>query len=94
MGSDLGLSDAKLHALSAWETSDLFDGRERLALAYAERMTRTDGDVDDAFFAALRVEFGENELVELTALIAWENASSKFNRALRIGSQGLWKGGA
>jgi hypothetical protein len=29
--------------------------------------------------------------VELTAVIAWENASSKFNRALRIGSQGLWK---
>ena len=57
-------------------------------------MTRTDGDVDDAFFAVLRAEFGEDELVELTALIAWENASSKFNRALRIGSQGLWKGGA
>jgi hypothetical protein len=23
-------------------------------------------------------------------VIAWENASSKFNRALRIGSQDLW----
>lgn len=93
MGSDLGLPDAKLNALVAWETSDLFDARERLALAYADRITRTDGDVDDAFFATLRAEFGEDELVELTALIAWENASSKFNRALRIGSQGLWKGG-
>jgi hypothetical protein len=29
--------------------------------------------------------------VELTATIAWENASSKYNRALRIPSQGLWK---
>jgi hypothetical protein len=27
----------------------------------------------------------------LTAIIAWENASSKFNRALRIPSQRLWK---
>ncbi|GAC1444163.1 MAG: hypothetical protein NVS2B8_08670 [Vulcanimicrobiaceae bacterium] len=94
MGSDLGFSDAKLRALDAWETSDLFDARERVALAYADRMTRTDGDVDDAFFIALRDEFGEDELVELTALIAWENASSKFNRALRIGSQGLWRGSA
>jgi len=31
--------------------------------------------------------------VELTALIAWENASSRFNRALRIPSQGLWRQG-
>lgn len=30
-------------------------------------------------------------LVELTTAIAWENSSSKFNRALRVPSQGLWK---
>jgi hypothetical protein len=29
--------------------------------------------------------------VELTMLITWENAGSRFNRALRIGSAGLWK---
>ena len=28
--------------------------------------------------------------MELTAAIAWENASSKFNRALRVPSQDLW----
>jgi hypothetical protein len=28
--------------------------------------------------------------VELTAIVAWENASSKFNRAFRVPSQGLW----
>jgi hypothetical protein len=27
----------------------------------------------------------------LTEIIAWENSSSKFNRALRIPSQKLWK---
>jgi hypothetical protein len=35
--------------------------------------------------------FDEETLIELTAVIAWENASSKFNRALRVKSQGLWK---
>jgi hypothetical protein len=29
--------------------------------------------------------------VELTEIVAWENASSKFNRALRIPSQNLWR---
>ena len=54
-------------------------------------MTITDREVDDALFARVRRVYGDDALVELTAIIAWENASSKFNRALRIPSQGLWK---
>jgi alkylhydroperoxidase family enzyme len=56
-------------------------------------MTRTDEDVDDDLFARLRQHFGDDALVELTAVIAWENASSTFNRALRVPSQGLWRRG-
>jgi alkylhydroperoxidase family enzyme len=48
-------------------------------------------DADDALFDTLRRHFSEDEIVALTAIIAWENASSKFNRALRIPSQGLWR---
>ncbi|GAC1309957.1 MAG: hypothetical protein NVSMB19_23970 [Vulcanimicrobiaceae bacterium] len=91
MGSALGIGDDKLAALATWETSALFDARERLALGYADRMVCTERDVDDAFFAEVRAAFDADALVELTATIAWENASSTFNRALRIGSQGLWK---
>jgi alkylhydroperoxidase family enzyme len=40
----------------------------------------------------VRSVFDDDAIVELTEIIAWENASSKFNRALRIPSQGLWKG--
>ena len=54
-------------------------------------MTITDRDVGDDLFARLRDDFEDDELVELTATIAWENASSKFNRALRVPSQGLWR---
>ena len=54
-------------------------------------MTYTDRDVDDELFACARAAFGDDALVELTATIAWENFSSKFNRALRVESQGLWK---
>lgn len=52
-------------------------------------MTITGRDVDDAFFARLRERFDDDTLVELTETIAWENASSKFNRALRVPAQGL-----
>lgn len=64
---------------------------ERVALEYADAMTITGREVDDELFARLRRFFDDDALVELTEIIAWENASSKFNRALRIPSQGLWK---
>ena len=54
-------------------------------------MTVSDQDVDDDLFARLREHFNDDAIVELTEIIAWENASSKFNRALRMPSQGLWK---
>jgi alkylhydroperoxidase family enzyme len=91
VGSELGVPDEKILALEEYATSPLFDEKERAALEYAERMTVTDLDVDDELFSRLRRLFDEDALVELTAAIAWENASSKFNRALRVPSQGLWK---
>ena len=56
-------------------------------------MTITGQTADDALFARPRRHFDDDAIVELTALIAWENASSKFNRALRVPAQGLWKCG-
>jgi len=54
-------------------------------------MTVTGLDVSDELFARLREFYTDDQVVELTEAVAWENASSKFNRALRIPSQGLWK---
>ena len=39
----------------------------------------------------MREYFDDDAIVELTEVIAWENASSKFNRALRVRSSELWK---
>lgn len=91
MGSALGLTDEKLLALNEYATSPLFDEVERTALEYADSMTITGRDVSDELFARLRAIFDEDAIVELSELIAWENASAKFNRALRIPSQGLWR---
>jgi alkylhydroperoxidase family enzyme len=62
-----------------------------MALEFADAMTITGRDVTDALFARLQEHFDEDTVVELTEVIAWENASAKFNRALRIPSQKLWK---
>ena len=91
MSSQLGVSDAEIDALADYANSDLYTQAERVALEFADDMTITGRDVSDELFERLRRLFDEDALVELTATIAWENASSKFNRALRVPSQQLWK---
>jgi alkylhydroperoxidase family enzyme len=92
VGSELGISTEKLlGALHDYAKSPLFNAAERAALEYADAMTETANDVDDALFARLREHYDEEQIVELTMLIAWENASSRFNRALRVPSAELWK---
>jgi alkylhydroperoxidase family enzyme len=91
VGSDLGLRDEQLLSLTGNADHPDFSPGERTALAYADAITRSDQDVSDELFARLREHFDDDTIVELTETIAWENASSKFNRALRIPSQGLWK---
>jgi len=91
VGSGLGLSAEKILALGDYAKSPQYDERERAALEYADAMSTTGGNVDDHLFGRLKRHFSDDALVELTTLIAWENASSRFNRALRIPSQGLWR---
>ena len=91
VGSELGVSEEKILALNEYAESPLYDAKERAALEYADAITLSDRDVDDELFARVRGFFGEDALVELTAIIAWENSSSKFNRALRVPSQRLWE---
>jgi alkylhydroperoxidase family enzyme len=80
---------AKLDEAANWRESRLFSEKERLALDYAQRMTVTGQKVDDAFFARLRAQYSEAEIVELTAAIALENFRSKFNPALGVEGQGF-----
>jgi alkylhydroperoxidase family enzyme len=91
VGSELGIADEKIDRLADYAASPLYDERERAALEYADAMTVTGRDVSDNLFARLRTLYTDDEIVELTAVIAWENSSSKFNRALRVPSQKLWK---
>ena len=67
----------------------MFDDRQKAALAYAEAMTRTDVGVDDTLMEHLKSYFDDDSVIELTALIAFQNMSSKFNAALDVAPQGF-----
>jgi len=82
-----GVSDEKIDALGDWRDSPLFDNNEKLALEWAEAMTLN--QVDDALRAQLKAAWSEDEIVELTGLVAFQNLSSKFNAALDVPAQGF-----
>jgi alkylhydroperoxidase family enzyme len=78
----------RFDALGEYRTSSLFSERERAALAYVEEATR-DRRVSDATFEALRRQFSETEIVEITWLNAIHNYYNLLNIPLQIGSDGL-----
>lgn len=84
-----GVSSQKIEALPHWRNSTLFDAAEKAALDYADAMTRYDRGVDDKIFAGLKQHFDDDEIIELTGLIAFQNLSSKFNSALDVPAQGF-----
>jgi len=84
-----GVAIEKIAALAAWPTSNLFTPQERAALAYAEAMTLPDRGVDDALMSQLKQCFNDDTIIDLTALIAFQNMSSKFNSALAVPPQGF-----
>jgi AhpD family alkylhydroperoxidase len=84
-----GVSAQKVDALENWRESNLFDRREQTVLEYAEAMTRSNLRVDDELVERLRAYLDDDGIVELTALIAFQNLSSKFNSALGVPAQGF-----
>jgi len=92
VGSRNGISTEKLEVLlEDYAKSPLFTDAEKVALEYAAALTDPRRDVDDELFARLRRHYDDDTIAEMTMIIAWENSSSRFNRAFRIPSQGLWK---
>ena len=88
-GLERGVDPLKLEALPDFADSALFDDREKAALTYADAMTRSDRPVDAALVSTLRQVFSDDAIIELTALIAYQNMSSKFNAALGVPAQGF-----
>ncbi len=84
-----GIPLAKAREIANFETHALFTPRERAALAYANGVTKYDIGVDERLYARVKDQFTDDEIVELTALIAYQNLSSKFNAALDVPAQGF-----
>jgi len=79
----LGVSEEKIAALPQWQTADCFDARERLALAYADRLVMHQGRVPEALFEQLKAEFSDEQILEFTYITCLYQMHAVMSRALR-----------
>lgn len=75
---EAGESEQRLAALASWWDSDLFDERERAALALTEAITRISEGIPDDVMAEAARRFPGAELTELVVAII---AINGWNRA-------------
>jgi len=79
----LGETDERMHLLNAWREAPLYSARERAALEWTEAITLVaQHHVPDETFEAVREQFSEKEIVDLTmaaiAINSWNRAAIAF----------------
>ena len=79
-----GDSDARINMLNAWHESRMFTPRERAALKWAESLTHIASDrAEDDTYAAVKAEFSDQELSDLTMAVAMINAWNRISVSTR-----------
>ncbi len=81
----------KLVLVPAWhEARDLFDARERAALAWAESLTRVaETGAPDIDYEAVAAAFSDKELADLTIAISLMNAYNRLGIGFRLTPQAV-----
>lgn len=74
----------RINSLSTWREAGLYSARERAALNWAEVMTRlADHSGQDAAFEAVKLQFSDQEIVELSWTIALINGWNRMAIGMR-----------
>ena len=74
-----GETEQRLYLLDAWRESPFYSERERAALAWTEALTLvSETHAPDADYEAVRTQFSDAELVNLTTLIGAINAWNRI----------------
>ena len=67
-----------------------YSEQERLAIEYAEKFALDHRSLDDAFFARMKAQFSDAEILELTAMIGDWLAFGRLNAVLDIAEACAW----
>jgi AhpD family alkylhydroperoxidase len=79
-----GETQQRLDCLAAWRETELFDDREKAALAWAESVTDVAAThVPDDVYEAARKQLSDQELVDLTVIVSMMNAWNRLAIAFK-----------
>jgi len=92
VGRKAGLSDQKLLAARGDDLSP-FNETEMLVIELADAMVTAPANISDDLYSALRQKFSEEQLLQLSAQIAFENFRARLNRVFDVGSDDLYHPG-
>lgn len=81
-----GLTDDEFRAIENEQNAG-FSPAEQALIAYARELTRT-ARVEDSTRTALEAHFTEEQIVELTMVVAMANFTNRFNNGLNILPEG------
>ena len=70
-----------------------FKVKERLVIELADAMADAPANISDDLYARLGQEFSEEQLMELSAQIAFENYRARWNRVFDVESDQLYQPG-
>jgi alkylhydroperoxidase family enzyme len=89
VGRKAGLSDEKLIAARGDDMTP-FNNTERLVVELADALADTPSNVSDDWYARLRNQFSEEQLMQLAGQIAFENYRARWNRLFNVESDNLY----
>ena len=80
-----GETEQRLDCLTVWRDVEFFDERERAALGWADSLTLLpESHAADEVYAAVKANFSEKEIVDLTLAIAGMNAWNRIGVGFRL----------
>jgi alkylhydroperoxidase family enzyme len=68
----------------------IFNETERLVIELADAMVTAPSNISDDLYARLTKQFSEEQLMQLSAQIAFENYRARWNRVFNVGSDNLY----
>ena len=79
------------HSSDGQSRHGLFSRDELLVIELADAMVNTPSNISDELYARLREKFSEEQLLQLSAQLAFENYRARLNRVFDVGSDELYK---
>lgn len=79
-----GVTEEQIAAIPHWSIADCYSSVERAVLAYTDGLVLMGGRVADAIFDALKAHLDDEQIVELSYIIAWYDMHAVTTKALRL----------